>query len=640
MNQAIQQLEYGLLMLLSRLAQLGYDEMDDSARGISEFDLVSVAENVWVLNDKPIETAGLRLPIRMTIIRLANGDLLLHSPTRYSAELCQRVERLGTIRYFFAPSIAHWMFISKWQVALPGTAVVTAPGLGARKQVRESGLRIDQELVDGTPEEWAEEIETVLVCAPLFAEVALFHKPSRTLVLADLVQNLRPEEMSAGMRIVARVLGIAAPHGRAPAYLRLLLRFGGRATKHAVARLIAFAPNRVIFAHGDWFKSNARERLRHSLRWLTDDTNARTGLPKRTEMVGIRVVITGASSGIGRAAALAFARAGASVALAARREAVLQDVAQECEALGGRAVVVPTDVMDPKAVERLAATAEDKFGGIDVWINNAGTGVFGPYQSSDLALHRRTVEVNLLGPMHGAFAAVPVFLRQGHGILINNISIGGWTPTPFAAAYTASKFGLRGFTASLRQELGGQPHIHVCGVFPAIVDTPGFVHGANMSGRRLDPGPFLYQAEDVAETFLRLVRHPRDEVAVGWPARAGQVAYIGARGLTETLTGTVFRFLLSRAHRADNTEGAMIEPSSAGVATSGGWLARKDLPPAGQISRMVVLAGVGLVVVGTIAALRSKRDKPSKHATRNFSKSRISDRSGGHVPGHNQPKTI
>ena len=185
-----------------------------------------------------------------------------------------------------------------------------------------------------------------------------------------------------------------------------------------------------------------------------------------SDLRGASVVITGASSGIGRAAALAFARRGASVILAARRAEELDDLARECRSLDGKALPVRTDVTDPDAVFGLAKAADDAFGRIDVWINNAGSGVFGPYQDAPLDLHRRTIELNLLGGMYGAYAVLPYFLRQGSGTLITNISLGGWAPAPFAAAYSASKFGLRGFTASLRQELRRYPHIHVCSVFP------------------------------------------------------------------------------------------------------------------------------------------------------------------------------
>jgi hypothetical protein len=210
-----------------------------------------------------------------------------------------------------------------------------------------------------------------------------------------------------------------------------------------------------------------------------------------------------------------------------------------------------------------------------------------------------------MGPMHGTFAALPVFLRQSRGILINNVSIGGWAPTPFAAAYTASKFGLRGFTASLRQELANRPNIHVCGVFPTMVDTPGFSHGANVSGRRIDPGPLLYQPEDVAETFVDLARHPKDEVAVGWPAKAGQISYAIAPRPTEQLMASAFRFLLRRAEPTAKTEGTMLVPRAEGTETSGGWLMRKGIPSAGQINKVAAIGGIAALMVGAIAMSRS-----------------------------------
>ncbi|MGJ4949046.1 SDR family oxidoreductase [Bradyrhizobium sp. HKCCYLS20291] len=576
--------------------------------------LRAVADNAWIVDAGRISAAGLPLPVRMTVIRLSSGDLLLHSPTRYSLALREQLEQLGPIKYLLAPNVAHWMFLPDWQSALPEARLYAAPGLADRKQVRRSRLRIDRELTGVAPDEWSEDLQLVLVAAPLFTEVELFHKPSRTLVLTDLVQNLAPEGLSMLPRAAARVLGITAPDGKAPAYLRLLLRLGGRAVQLAAARLIALAPERVIFAHGRWFETGGTTQLRRSLGWLLDASPEARRLIR--DLRGTRVVVTGASSGIGRATALALAREGASLVLAARREDVLKDVATECETLGGRAIAVGTDVTDAEAVKHLADRAVQTFGGIDVWINNAGTGVFGAYQDADIALHRKTIEVNLLGTMNGAYAALPTFLQQRRGTLINNISLGGWAPTPFAAAYTASKFGLRGFSASLRQELAAHRDIHVCSVFPAMVDTPGFVHGANVSGRNLDPGPLLYRPEDVADTFVQLIHAPRDEVAVGWPARLGQISYALARRPTERLVSTAFRFLLARAKGAPRSTGAVLAPITAGTAVSGGWLGRKGLPPAGQLSRIGLAVGLGGLALIMISRGRRPHRASRAHSRR------------------------
>src|SRR3954454_17595484 len=125
--------------------------MQSSDATLSTARLSRATDDIWIVDDAPISAAGLKLPVRMTVIRLSNGDLVLHSPVRYSEALRHELERLGPIKYLLAPNVAHWMFLPAWQSQLPQASTFAVRGLSARKQVREAGLRIDRELGGTTP---------------------------------------------------------------------------------------------------------------------------------------------------------------------------------------------------------------------------------------------------------------------------------------------------------------------------------------------------------------------------------------------------------------------------------------------------------------------------------------------------------
>jgi Domain of unknown function (DUF4336) len=237
--------------------------------------LKPVAENVWIVDSGPLRVLGMPLPIRATVIRLHDGDLLLHSPTRFDDGLRREMEKLGRIRHLVAPNAVHWSFLKSWQQRCPDTLTWAAPGLRERRQVRKAGVRLDRELTDVPPADWAGEIMQVVVPGGAnFREVALFHLATRTLVLTDLVQNFEPEKLPVLMRPWARLIGVTAPDGRAPVYLRLLVRRGRPKAAEAASRMVEWGPARVIFSHGAWFQRDGTAELRRSLRWLLRDARS------------------------------------------------------------------------------------------------------------------------------------------------------------------------------------------------------------------------------------------------------------------------------------------------------------------------------------------------------------------------------
>lgn len=284
----------------------------------------------------------------------------------------------------------------------------------------------------------------------------------------------------------------------------------------------------------------------------------------------LRIVITGASSGIGAATALAFAREGATLMLAARGQAGLESIARSCRGEGGAAEVRVLDTTDAAAVAAFAAEARDHLGGIDLWFSCVGVGVVGKYQDVPIADHARIIDVNLVSHMNDAHAVLPIFLAQDHGTWVNMISVGGFVATPYAAAYSASKFGLRGFSEALRGELSKKPRIHICDVYPTFVDTPGIDHAGNYTGARLSLPPGALAPETVAKAVVRLARHPRNTVAVGAPAVALKLGQFAVPNLSAAVMNGFMDVWSRKADPGEDTRGAIFDTPDDASGVDGG----------------------------------------------------------------------
>jgi NAD(P)-dependent dehydrogenase (short-subunit alcohol dehydrogenase family) len=295
-------------------------------------------------------------------------------------------------------------------------------------------------------------------------------------------------------------------------------------------------------------------------------------MAKRT-LDGKVVVITGASSGFGKGAALRFAEERASVVLAARRGDLLEEIAARCRESGVRASAVATDVSRPEDVERLANHSLREHGRIDVWVNNAGVGALGPFERIPLEAHRQVIATNLLGTLHGSFFAYRHFRERRAGILINVASELGGHTVPYYSSYAAAKHGIVGLGDSLRQEiaLAGLDDVHVCTLMPSAHDTPFFDHAANYTGHEIQAPAPLHDPQDVVETLVRLALDPKDREIVGSDGLVKILMKKVMPGVQDRLAARMMhRTQMEQAPPARDAPNALYEPVPRGTDVGAG----------------------------------------------------------------------
>jgi NAD(P)-dependent dehydrogenase (short-subunit alcohol dehydrogenase family) len=233
------------------------------------------------------------------------------------------------------------------------------------------------------------------------------------------------------------------------------------------------------------------------------------------------VVITGASAGVGRATARKFAAEGARIGLIARGRDGLAGAQRDVEAAGGKALVCVADVADDQQVETAAAAVEEKFGPIDVWINNAMTSVFSPVREMTADEFKRVTEVTYLGCVYGTLAALKRMLPRDRGAIVQVGSALAYRGIPLQAAYCAAKHAIQGFVDSLRCELlHDRSGVRLTMVQMPALNTPQFSWVKSRLPRRPQPVPPIFQPEVAADAIHWAAHHERAEIFVGWPTVA------------------------------------------------------------------------------------------------------------------------
>jgi NAD(P)-dependent dehydrogenase (short-subunit alcohol dehydrogenase family) len=315
-------------------------------------------------------------------------------------------------------------------------------------------------------------------------------------------------------------------------------------------------------------------------------------------------VVTGASSGVGRAIARLYGAEGAKVALLSRDMVGLEDAASEIRSTGGQAMVLPLDVSEATTVMAAADRVVSAWGGIDIWVNDAMVSVFAPVHETTPEEYRRVIEVNYLGYVHGTLAALKHMRPRDAGVIVQIGSAVAYRSIPLQSAYSASKAAIRGFTDALRSELiRERSKIQITHLQLPAVSTPQLEVARNKMPAHPHPIPPLYQPEAIAGVALRAALRPRREIWIGWSTMK---AMIGQRLIPRFLDGYLARHAWKAQrtrqlppghplhHRENPYEPALVNRGARGPFDRA---ARRPGGARGIVTRGLVVGAVGTLAV-------------------------------------------
>ncbi len=235
--------------------------------------LKSVGEDLWVVDGPLVRMAYLGVsipfPTRMVVVRLTNGDLFLWSPTEPDEGLRAAIDTLGPVRHLVSPNKLHYAHVAAWKRAYPEATAWASHGVRERAAYQAIDVSFDADLGDEADPAWEDDLYQLVFRGSRFMEeVVFFHRRTRTLLLADLVEKFEPGKMGGSYGWLVRLAGAAAPDGKTPIDLRLTFLGRKKEARSAFERIVAWEPEKVIMAHGRPYERDGTAELRRAFRWL------------------------------------------------------------------------------------------------------------------------------------------------------------------------------------------------------------------------------------------------------------------------------------------------------------------------------------------------------------------------------------